>query len=193
MKKACCFIALAIIVISSCKNKSGSSGKQNEDTAKKEYYPISSFIQSQVKNIDSLPLAVIKYTTVDTKTDTAVIDKRDFAAIAGYFTSPDITSTGIKAQIEETSFIDASIGTIALTYTANNDTIALRKADVLLNQDNSRVRTIYIEKKETIADGNTIKKMLWTADRNMQVTSIKQINGSPEKVTVEKYVWDDRP
>lgn len=191
MKKLLCLTAFLIVVASACKNKSGSSSaeQQTDDSTHKEYYPISSFIQSQVNKLDSLPLAVIKYTTVGNKTDTAVIDKKDFASIAGYFATPDITAPGIKEQIEENSFIDASIGTIALTYTAKNDTIALRRADVLLKQDDSRVRTIYIEKKEASA----VKKMLWTTDRNILVTTIQQATNTPEKVTIEKYVWDDRP
>ncbi|MBN8785938.1 MAG: hypothetical protein J0I84_02480 [Terrimonas sp.] len=188
-------IVLSICTILACNNKNAASsaGQQNEDTTQKEFYPISGFIQAQIKKLDALPLAVIKYTTINNKTDTSIIEKNDFAAVAGYFTTPDITAPGIKNQFEETSFIDASISTISLTYLAKNDTIALRKADVLLNQDNSRVTTIYIEKKSAVANESKTQKMLWTADRNMQVTTIEQAAGSPEKVIVEKYVWDDKP
>lgn len=193
MKKICCLIAFVILIASACKNKSGSSGEQNRDNATEEYYPVSSYIQSQVKKLDSLPLGIIKYTTVGNKTDTAVVDKKDFASIAAYFSSPDITVPGFKNQFDEASFIDASIGTIALTYTAKNDTITLRKADVLLKQEDSRVRTIYIEKKKPVTEGTLIQKMLWTTDRNVQITTIEQSKEAPEKVTIEKYVWDDRP
>ncbi|MFT3749255.1 MAG: hypothetical protein QM768_13100 [Agriterribacter sp.] len=173
--------------------ETSSADQQSQDTTQKEFYPISSFIQAQIKKLDSLPLAVIKYTTIGNKTDTSITEKKDFAAIAGYFAMPDITAPGIKNQFEETSFIDASISTISLTYTAKNDTISLRKADVLLNQENSRVNTIYIEKKSRIAEEGKIQKMLWSVDRNCQVTTIQQAAGSPEKIIIEKYVWDDRP
>ncbi len=193
MNRIICFIIFLIILVSACKNKSGASSQQSEDTAHKEYYPISSFINAQLKNLDSLPLAVIKYTSAGNKTDTTVVDKKDFASVAGYFNSPDITAPGIKEQIEETSFIDASIGTIMLTYTAKNDSLPLRKADVLLKQEDSRVRTIYIEKQAPVAGGTAIKKMLWTADRNCLITTINHTNGHPEEIIIEKYVWDDRP
>ncbi|MFT3948933.1 MAG: hypothetical protein QM763_18355 [Agriterribacter sp.] len=188
-------IVISICTVLACKNKgeTASADQQSRDPAQKEFYPISSFIQSQIKKLDSLPLAVMKYTTINSKTDTSIVEKKDFAAIAGYFTMPDITAPGTKNQFEETSFIDASIGTISLTYLAKNDTISLRKADVLLNQDNSRVRTIYIEKKDAAAGGSTVQKMLWTAGRNCQVTTIQQTAGLPEKVIIERYVWDDRP
>ena len=190
MKNILCIILSAIIIFSSCNHKPGTDAENNND-AQKEYYPISNFITAQTKLLDSLPLAVIKYTTTGTNTDTAVVDKRDFAAIAAYFATPDITAPGIKDQFDESSFIDASIGTISLTYTAKNDTISLQKADVLLKQENSRVSTVYIEKKDAATNGTMIKKMLWTANKNMQVTTIEQLKGAPEKITIEKYVWDE--
>lgn len=195
MKKYFLIVISICAILLSCRNKGETSSayQQSHDTAQKEFYPINSFIQSQIKKLDSLPLAVMKYTTTDNKTDTSIIEKKDFAVIAGYFTTPDITTPGIKNQFEETSFIDASIGTISLTYLAKNDTISLRKADVLLKQDDSRVSTIYIEKKSMAANESKIQKMLWTADRNCQVTTIAQAAGSGEKVTIERYVWDDRP
>lgn len=187
-------IAISICIVLSCKNNSGtSSADQHQDTAQKEFYPISSFIQAQVKKLDSLPLAVVKYTTINNQTDTSILEKKEFAAVAENFATPDITAPGTKNQFEETSFIDASIGTVTLTYLAKNDTISLRKADVLLKQDNSRVSTIYIEKKDAVVNGSKIQKILWTADRNCQVTTLLQATGLPEKVIIERYVWDDRP
>lgn len=194
MKKYACIAAFILFINISCKNRSTSSDSiVKEDSAAKEYYPIGSFIKTQVNKLDSLPLAVIKYTTVGNKTDTAIIDKKDFAAIAVYFATPDITNPEIAEQIEETPIIDASLGTITLIYTAKNDTLSLRKADVLLKQDDSQVRTVYIEKSKPVAEGIIIQKMLWTADKNFQVTTVQRSKESPEKVTIEKYIWDDIP
>ena len=195
MKRDILCIALsAILIATSCNNKpAASAGQGDKDAAQNEYYPIGGFIQSQLKKLDSLPLAIIKYTTVNNTTDTAITDKKDFAAIAGYFASPDISSAGIKNQYEETSLIDASLGTIIFIYTAKNDTAPLRKADVLLSQEDTKVKTLYIEKNKISADSVIAQKMLWTADRSCQVTTIQHPKGSPEKVIVERYVWDDRP
>lgn len=193
-KNTFCIILAAIFIITSCKSKSSTPAEQtNSDTTPSEFYPISSFVISQIKKLDSLPLAVIKYTTISNKTDTSIVEKKDFAAVARYFVSPDITSPELKKLYEETSLIDASLGIISLIYTTQSDTAATRKADVLLNQETTNVKSVYVEKNKTLPNGILIQKMLWTADRNCQITSIEQIKGSPEKVTVEKYVWDDRP
>ena len=185
---------LCIIAISeSCKNSSGEKSNPQSDTTTKVYYPIASYIHSQVLYLDSVPLAIMKYTNSNNKADTSITEKKDFATIAEAIVNPDISSPGLKNQYEEVSFIDATLGTISLTYSAKNDTASIRKADVLLKQDNSEVSTIYIEKKITAADSVILKKALWTAGRNLLITTIVQYKNAPEKVVQEKYVWDDRP
>jgi len=179
----------------SCKSKSGNNVKDEAGAfANKQYYPIASYIHSQIKHLDSLPLAIIKYTTLkDGEIDTSIVEKNDFAKVAATMTNPDLSAPDVKGEYDETSFIDATINTISLTYSAKTDKVAIRKADVLLKQDNGNVSSIYIEKKVTATDSTVLKKMLWTAGRNLQVTTIVQYNNAPEKVLQEKYVWDDRP
>lgn len=190
-----CFLCI-IGMLESCKNKTGTHAAGEggtEATANKAYYPIAGYIHSQVLYLDSVPLAIMKYTTSNNKVDTSITEKKDFAIIAEALANPDISAPSIKDQYEETSFIDATLGTISLTYAVKNDTASIRKADVLLKQENTEVSTIYIEKKTTMADSVVLKKALWTASRNLQVTTIVQYKNAPEKVIQEKYVWDDRP
>lgn len=137
-----------------------------------------------------MPLAVIKYTTIGGVTDTAIIEKSNFKGIARSFILPDIGSPKFKDQYKEESFIDATLGTITLTYTATNDTVEIRKTDVLLKQDDTKVKTVYVEKKITGADSSVIKKMLWTTNRYCQITTLLQKIEAPEKIIIEKYVWD---
>lgn len=178
----------------SCKSNPDSvaASQQDTSTANKEYYPISGYIKSQLLWLDSVPLAVIKYTTKDHHTDTSIVEKKDFNSIAEELSLPDISSSALKNQYDEVSFIDASLGTITLTYSAKNDTALVRKADVLLDQNSTAVRTIYIEKIVKVSDSISTRKILWTANKNCLVTTIIQKPGSPESILEEKYVWDDR-
>jgi hypothetical protein len=188
------FILWTGIILSGCKPGAAPVAGSEQDTsaANKEYYPVTGYIQSQLRWLDSVPLAVIKYTTVNHHTDTSILEKKDFNAIAEALFSPDISVLPLKEQYDEVSFIDASLGTISLTYAARNDTALVRKADVLLNQSNSAVSTIYVEKISRIADRTLTQKILWTANKSCLVTTITQKTGTPEKVTEERYAWDDR-
>lgn len=189
------FLAIGMgTIMLSCKSKSATDATSPQVTsaANKEYYPISGYIKSQLLWLDSVPLAVIKYTTKDYHTDTSIVEKKDFNSIAEELSLPDISASTLKDQYEEVSFIDASLGTITLTYSATNDTALIRKADVLLDQNSTAVKTIYIEKVSKISDSFSTRKILWTANKNCLVTTIIQKPGSPESILEEKYVWDDR-
>lgn len=186
------FFILLPFALYNCTNNDTSSDQSKEDTAGKAFYPVGKYIRSQLAYIDSMPLAVIKYTTIHNVTDTSIIEKKDFKHIAAAFITPDISSPEFKSQYEEHSFIDATLGTITLTYTAKNDKVQIRKTDILLNQENTGVRTIYVEKIIPGSDSSVIKKMLWIANLNCQITTLIQKEGQPEAVILERYVWDDR-
>ena len=186
------FFILLPFALYNCTNNDTSSDQSKEDTAGKAFYPVGNYIRSQLAYIDSMPLAVIKYTTIHNVTDTSIIEKKDFKHIAAAFITPDISSPEFKSQYEEHSFIDATLGTITLTYTAKNDKVQIRKTDILLNQENTGVRTIYVEKIIPGSDSLVIKKMLWIANLNCQITTLIQKEGQPEAVILERYVWDDR-
>jgi hypothetical protein len=186
------FFILLPFALYNCTNNDTSSDQSKEDTAGKAFYPVGNYIRSQLAYIDSMPLAVIKYTTIHNVTDTSIIEKKDFKHIAAAFITPDISSPEFKSQYEEHSFIDATLGTITLTYTAKNDKVQIRKTDILLNQENTGVRTIYVEKIIPGSDSSVIKKMLWIANLNCQITTLIQKEGQPEAVILERYVWDDR-
>lgn len=188
------FIIWMGVILSGCKSGTTpvAGSEQDTSTVNKEYYPITGYIKSQLRWLDSVPLAVIKYTTISLRTDTSILEKKAFNAIAEQLFLPDISALPLKEQYDEVSFIDASLGTISLTYAARNDTALVRKADVLLNQSNTAVSTIYVEKISRIADSTLTQKILWTANKSCLITTITQKTGTSERVTEERYVWDDR-
>ncbi len=188
------FISFILLTFAlyNCTNNNTSSDQSKNDTDGKAFYPVGNYILSQLAYIDSMPLAIIKYTTIHNATDTSIMEKKEFRHIAAAFMTPDISSPELRSQYEEHSFIDATLGTITLTYTARNDNLPLRKADILLDQENTGVKTIYIEKIIPGTDSSVVKKMLWVANRNCQITTLVQKEGQPEDVILERYVWDER-
>lgn len=188
------FISFILLTFAlyNCTNNNTSSDQSKDDTDGKAFYPVGNYILSQLAYIDSMPLAVIKYTIIDSATDTSIMEKKEFRHIAAAFMTPDISLPELRSQYEEHSFIDATLGTITLTYIARNDNLPLRKADILLDQENTGVKTVYIEKIIPGADSSVVKKMLWVANQNCQITTLVQKEGQPEHVILERYVWDER-
>ena len=165
-----------------------------ETGAEKQFYPIGGFIESQLHYLDSVPLPVIYYTTVNNITDTAIIEKSEFRkTVAIEFIRSDISGEEQKKNYTETSFIDATLGAITLNYTPekNSPDLPVKKIDVLLKQENAAISTIYIEKITRAGDSVILKKMLWNANKSCQVTSLIQKNNEPDKVVQERFVWDE--
>lgn len=190
MKKLLFPFVLSLVFIS-CHNNTGTKSEKKDSTAT-NFYPIGNFIRSQLQYLDSVPLAIIRYSTANQISDTSVIEKAVFGSLATALITPDISAPALKAAYVETSFIDATLGTISLTYTANSDETPIKRADVLLNQENGAVKTIYIEKNLSRQDSVIVQKILWTANRNCQITTLTQKANQPERIVVDRYVWDDR-
>lgn len=187
-------LILIIIVVSlafhGCQSDGAGSGRDNNLT--EDFFPIGNFIESQLRNLDTLPLAVIKYRTISGITDTTVVEKGEFRKLSEGFMAPDIASPELHNRYTETSFIDATLGTLTLTYTARDQDLLIRRADVLLNEEKGDVQSVYIEKAIEDKDSTVIEKILWTRDRNCQVSELHRYNNRPEQVVVTRYVWDDR-
>lgn len=190
MKKNLFFILLLCPVVCSL-YISGCKPSENKETAiapTNDFYPITQYIISELDQLDSVPLAIIKYTTQGSSTDTSIISKSDFRKIAGSLINADVSLPDRSDLYEETSFLDATLGTLSLTYRPlRSASFNINQLDVLLNQTNSKVLSIYAETLE----GDSLKKMLWTPNRSFQVTTLTTPNNGTEQVLQERYVWND--
>jgi len=135
-------IALSLIFIAACHSKPKDAKKDVQ------FYPANSFINAEIKKLDTIPLAVLKKTTVNGKTDSAFISKEEFKQAMRVFLEPDITDPRIKDLYTETVFMDATLNAITLTYSPGENKAEVRKLDVLLDPENNRLERIYMEKEK---------------------------------------------
>jgi hypothetical protein len=72
--------------------------------------------------------------------------------------------------------------------------MAIQRVDVILDPNpvtDDKVKTIYIEKKETVRDTIIMKKLYWKAGKNFQVITSKKFRDQAEKISQLKVAWDD--
>lgn len=156
----------------------------------KDFYPIAQYIKAELSHLDTLPLAVIRYSTQNGITDTAVMDKTAFKKIAAALIAADISTNDRKDNYKETSFMDASLGTLSLNYTPVKTDAPVSQLNVLLQQDNTQVVSIYAETVQHTTDSTQYKKLLWTAKRSLQITTITR-QQKEEHIVIDRYVWDE--
>ena len=168
----------------------GSDEPKKFEQEDKNFYPISSFIKAELQLVDSLPLAVFKYTTKDEKSDTTLIAKPDFRKIAESFIIPDITQEPLKKLYTESVFMDATLNLVTFSYTTEDNRAEIRKIDVFINPDTDKVKNIYVEKINRVGDSTITQKMIWTTGKHFSVSTIRSLKDQPEQTLQEKYVWD---
>lgn len=179
-------LILTVFWLISC--GSGSETPEFEQ-ADKTFFPVHSFVKSELAEIDSLPIAVFKYFSRDGKTDTSIIEKNLFRSQTEELINPDITAPDLKNLYKETVYQDNSINAITLSYVPKDQEAIIRKIDVYVNPENEKVKYIYIEKSEDKADSNFTRKMIWTAGKHFQVSTVVSVNNRMVSSFQEKYSW----
>lgn len=152
------------------------------------FFPIAGNINADLKELDSLPLGVNKYTTINDKTDTSTASKEELTAMAKQMTTPDISSSELKNYYKETVFYDNSSDFLTMSYTTESEKPVVRKIDVLIRQETSKLRSIYVEKLEHRNDSTINTRMVWTSGKSLQVITLASHQGKETNSTV-KYVW----
>lgn len=178
----------SLLFIAAC-----SSSKTNDETdgdVNKTFFPIAGNINAELKALDTLPVAIIKYTTEGDRSDTTIADKAELKKMAALLTSPDISSPELKKYYKEAVFMDNTINTVTMSYSTRSETPEVRKIEVMIHPENEQVKSIYVEKQARNGDTTITRKMVWTPKRNLQIITMTGLPGQPESIKTEKYSFD---
>ncbi len=181
-----CLLFLLTIFILSCKSK-----KDDED---KSFFPVLSFIKSQVAEVDTSVYPILKIVTIDGLSDTVYIKREDFRKYASDFlTMPDISAKKWNDDYEETKLYDEDLKRVILNYMPKDVNEEIRRQEVMIEpgqQSEDEVRTILIERTTTNEDSTVQKNMLWQVDKHFQVVTVANKKNQPEKTEKLRVVWN---
>ena len=188
MNQWTCLIILCLAI--SCNNKK----EETKDTS--GYFPVRSFLQGQIKALDTSMYRFICIETVNGVSDTADINREAVTRYAKDFIDiPDITDPENGSDYSEMSSYDSLMGRVLMSYTAyDKEDIEVVKQDVTVvpgfGAMPDEVKTVYIEKIVSDDDTVTEKKMLWEMDRFFHIRTIKQTKNNAEQVHDLKIQWN---
>ena len=178
-----------------CKDKTRSKSDSTTISGEQiQIYPVSSFFKDQIREIDSLQLPTVKYTSEGERRDTSAVTMEEVKMLAQEFIDADISKPSVSNQYKESNFADQSIPSITFSYTATNSELPIQRIDVILDPNpvlDDQVKTVYIEKHHVTNDTVINKKLYWKSDKNFQVITSKRITGKPEWITQVKVAWDN--
>lgn len=189
MKQSLAICLVSLLVITGCKEK--------EKTQKESNFPVLSFLNSQVAQIDTSLYSIIRVDYIDsTRSDTSYIRREDFKAAARDFLSvPDLASSQYAGRYTEDRQFDETLNRVLIVYTpVKPDKEEIQREEILIRPeppDNDKVTNIIINSVVNTKDSLVEKKMLWRVDESFQVTTIRQKAGQPETVSTYKVVWNE--
>ena len=174
-------LLFCLLLFSGCREK--------EEGNCRDYYPLQGFIRTELKALESLPIAVSRYTTRDlAKTDTSVIGIPDFSRLVDSLIRPDISLEPLCRSYKETVFMDETLNRVTLTYTPLKASPEIRKLDILIEPETEKVKSFYLEKQAEGEDG-TLMKMNWTAGKSFQISYIAAAGNKAPAERLERFVW----
>jgi len=172
----------------------GVSCKEKDDREK--FFPVLSFIQGQVADIDSSLYSIRKIVYVDSlRTDTFFIHREDFRREAQDFLSiPDISASSYRDKYTEDKRFDETMNRVMITYTpVKPEKEEIQRQEVIIKQDpdGDKVTNFIINSVVNTKDSAVLKRLLWKVGESFQVTIIKQLAGHPETTSTTKVIWNE--
>jgi len=192
----CLMLSLATLP-SACgntKNPAAASDTSKTDSNAARFFPIADYLASEIRYVDSTPLAILRLETFHNRTDSSFLTPAEFHRLATtVFLPREIDSARLQKDYTENSFGDKTTGYLTFTYAPRDRTMAVQKIDVVIQQGEShdQVKSIYMEREEKLSDTLMIKKMYWQARQSFLVITSLQLPGKAPEVRQLKVVWNN--
>jgi hypothetical protein len=189
MKKRLYFFSAMLLLVIGCKQKAKDQ--------KESFFPVLSFIKSQVAHVDTSLYPIKKIIITDSVlSDTVYVPREEFRNLAKDFLDiPDLADKKYKNRYTEEKLFDETLKRVIISYKPQNpDKEDLQKQEVLIAPDPSgdKVNSIFIDRVISNKDSFLQKSLLWQVDKSFQVTTTAQKPGQPETITIMKVTWDEK-
>lgn len=175
------FIACIVCVIASaCNNNKLSTNTGNTSSDTTSFYPIAAYFKSQLNHFDSLGARYSIVTTEGTHKDSIVADGSSITTLVHSFIESDISDSIQKKNYKESVFRDAGTASFNINYTPFNNDVPVRNIDILMDEQMSLIKRIFIRKQFASKDTTSTEQLSWKTNEGF--------NRSISKETTNGYV-----
>jgi hypothetical protein len=160
----------------------------------KDYIDVSSYLKGQLKYIDTVPFAFLKVAVEQDSifTDSQFISKEQVKAIVQPFLVKELEKKNFEENFKETSFADATIETVTITYEAENEKSPVSRVDIYVNPEKERISQLYLVRHESKGDSVVTQQILWKHNKSFVLITSTTKKDQLEKIVTEKIIWDER-
>jgi hypothetical protein len=155
----------------------------------KNYFPFTSFLEKELKDIDSLPVAIFKYSERNNQLDTTLIDKDAFRKITTALLQLDLGESTITKNYTELVLEDTDIENIAISYSTEKKELPIKQLQLNIRSGTTLVKNFYVIRVDQLNDITIQRKILWTTGRGVTITSLYYKDNIVKDQLTEKYSW----
>lgn len=161
----------------------------SNSTEEKNHFPIAAFLEEELAEIDSLPIAIILTSETNGKYDTTVVDKKNFRALAIKLVGIDFQEKKYKNKYQELVLEDAALNNISIGYTTEDPDLPIKKIELNIDGGSNKIKSIFAERQEVEGEKLLIRKILWTSATELMVNTSFYRQGLLLNNLTERYNW----
>jgi hypothetical protein len=186
------FLIAAVFLVSSCSNatEEKKTAANNVVEEKPGFFPVTSYLKGQIREIKEKGITPIKYVTINNHTDSVFVTFAQLDEVMKEFLHPVIDTANLIPFFTESKFLDQSINAFTFTYEPKPqvpDSILLTHWDVYIEPEVSKVKRVYLVKK---GGGNKTLQLTWQSNQWCKTTTIiTNPDGTSAVEKEEKISW----
>jgi hypothetical protein len=178
------FILSVFMIFSSCKEDDRKTGMIDE----KLFYPAFTFINQELRSIDSADLALFRYETKEGNEDTSIMEKTAFLQYVEAVFTPEMLLEPSRYAFQRRIFLDETIGKVTISIDAVDPGASVKRMDMLLDPETDAIKSIYMEITSTEGPKTVFRKLTWTAGMQWS-EGIEEQNGGDTILSRLRIVW----
>ncbi|MEY3675532.1 MAG: hypothetical protein RL731_694 [Bacteroidota bacterium] len=169
------FIACIVcMMVAACSNSKEESENLVATTDTTSFYPLASYIKDQVKYFDSTRVRFSVVTTEGTIKDSISTQLAAIMPMIQSFMEADISDSIQKINYKESVFRDAGTASLNINYTPLNTSVPIRNIDILMDDQTSVIKRLFIRKQFQTNDTTITEQLSWKTNEGFTTSISKE-------------------
>ena len=149
------------MMAAACSNSKEDTKNLVATTDTTSFYPLASFIKDQVKYFDSTGVKFSVVTTEGAIKDSITSQLASIMPMIQSFMEADISDSVQKINYKESVFRDAGTASLNINYTPINTSAPIRNIDILMDDQTSLIKRLFIRKQFRTKDTTSTEQLSW--------------------------------
>jgi len=162
------------MMAAACSNSKEDTKNLVATTDTTSFYPLASYIKDQVKYFDSTGVKFSVVTTEGAIKDSITSQLASIMPMIQSFMEADISDSVQKINYKESVFRDAGTASLNINYTPINISVPIRNIDILMDDQTSIIKRLFIRKQFRTKDTTSTEQLSWKTNEGFTTSISKE-------------------